>query len=56
MRGAPASGVRFDLLKDEEDMQFAVWLSKLDYKTISNYHIIDTYRDYCEYLDSKLED
>lgn len=47
-------GVRFDLLKNEEDIQFAVWLSKLDYKTISKYHIIDAYRDYCEYLDSRL--
>lgn len=51
-----SNGVRFDLLKNEEDMQFAVWLSKLDYKTISKDHIIDAYRDYCEYLDSKLED
>ena len=51
-----SGGVRFDLLNNKEDMQFAVWLSKLDYKTISKYHIIDAYRDYCEYLDSKLED
>ena len=51
-----SGGVRFDLLKNEKDMQFAVWLSKLDYKTISKYHIIDAYRDYCKYLDSKLED
>ena len=44
-------GVRFDLLKNEEDMQFAVWLSQLDYKTIRNYHIIDAYRDYHKYID-----
>lgn len=46
-----SSGVRFDLLKNEEDMQFAVWLSQLDYKTIRNYHIIHAYRDYCKYID-----
>lgn len=44
-------GVRFDLLKNEEDMQFAVWLSQLDYKTVRHYHIIDAYRDYCKYID-----
>lgn len=44
-------GVRFDLLTNKEDMQFAAWLSQLDYKTISNYHIIDAYRDYCKYID-----
>lgn len=44
-------GVRFDLLKNEKDMQFAVWLSQLDYKTIRNYHIIDAYRDYHKYID-----
>lgn len=46
-----SSGVRFDLLKNEEDMQFAVWLSQLDYKTVRHYHIIDAYRDYCKYID-----
>lgn len=42
-----ANGIKFNTLKNEDEIQFAAWLAKHDYATVANYHIIDAYRDYC---------
>lgn len=43
-----ANGIKFNTLKNEDEIQFAAWLAKHDYATVTNYHIIDAYRDYCK--------